>query len=78
MFCKDIKSSWGFFKWFVFVLEESDANLCLGGVARMIGKIREIREKDLEHTLVLHAGDFYQGTIWWLFKMDKNINLTKI
>ncbi len=44
--------------------EEYEANLCFGGIARIISKVREIREKDPQHTLVLHAGDFYQGTIW--------------
>jgi 2',3'-cyclic-nucleotide 2'-phosphodiesterase (5'-nucleotidase family) len=47
------------------ILEDNEKQLCFGGIGRVLSKINEIRNQDPNHTLVLHAGDFYQGTIWW-------------
>jgi 2',3'-cyclic-nucleotide 2'-phosphodiesterase (5'-nucleotidase family) len=44
--------------------EDFAANKCIGGAGRLTTKINELRALDPAHTLVLNAGDFYQGTIW--------------
>ncbi|XP_004605694.1 5'-nucleotidase [Sorex araneus] len=41
-----------------------NASLCVGGVARLYTKVRQIRNSD-PHVLLLDAGDQYQGTIWF-------------
>ncbi len=46
------------------ILDEETGGHCVGGIGRIFSKVKEIREKDPAHTLLLHAGDFYQGTIW--------------
>lgn len=38
---------------------------CYGGVARRVTKVNEIRDQDPEHTLLLDAGDQFQGTLWF-------------
>jgi 5'-nucleotidase len=43
--------------------------LCFGGMARMYTKIHELAAE--ENMLLLNAGDYYQGTIWYsLFKYE--------
>uniref|UniRef100_A0A0K8RI53 5'-nucleotidase n=1 Tax=Ixodes ricinus TaxID=34613 RepID=A0A0K8RI53_IXORI len=37
---------------------------CYGGVARILTKVREIKEKE-NNTFFFNAGDFYQGTVWY-------------
>uniref|UniRef100_A0A6B0VDU4 5'-nucleotidase n=1 Tax=Ixodes ricinus TaxID=34613 RepID=A0A6B0VDU4_IXORI len=37
---------------------------CYGGVARILTKVREIKEKE-NYTFFFNAGDFYQGTVWY-------------
>ena len=39
--------------------------VCYGGAARMFSKIRELTDLSPNNTLVLNAGDYYQGTIWY-------------
>jgi len=39
---------------------------CYGGVSRMASYIQRVREKDPE-ALLLNAGDYYQGTMWYTF-----------
>lgn len=34
-------------------------------MSRIYTKVLEIRERNPGNTIVLHAGDFYQGTIWY-------------
>ena len=42
---------------------------CFGGAGRMVTKVKEIRNKNPSKTLLLNAGDYYQGTIYYtLFK----------
>ena len=41
-----------------------EQSACFGGAGRLLTKVREIRNQDPNHTLILNAGDFYQGTIW--------------
>ncbi len=41
-------------------------NQCFGGAARMMTKINEIRDKSPDTTLLLNAGDYYQGIIIYL------------
>lgn len=41
-----------------------NASLCVGGVARLSTKVRQIRRGE-PHVLLLDAGDQYQGTIWF-------------
>jgi len=36
---------------------------CFGGMARMFSALKQLRE-EMENTLVLNAGDYYQGTMW--------------
>ena len=51
-----------------------DDRNCYGGAARLYTKVKEIRDRDPEHTLVLNAGDYYQGTIWYtIFKEEPMI-----
>nr|XP_022291712.1 5'-nucleotidase-like [Crassostrea virginica] len=38
---------------------------CYGGVARRVTKVNEIRDQDPDHTLLLDAGDQFQGTLWF-------------
>ncbi|XP_007949345.1 5'-nucleotidase [Orycteropus afer afer] len=40
------------------------ASLCVGGVARLFTKVRQIRNTE-PNVLLLDAGDQYQGTIWF-------------
>ena len=40
-------------------------NACFGGYARLVTKVNEFREQRPNHTLVLDAGDQYQGTYWF-------------
>lgn len=44
---------------------DRDNGECYGGVARRLTKINEIRAMDPNHTLLLDAGDQYQGTLWF-------------
>ncbi|XP_007195972.2 5'-nucleotidase [Balaenoptera acutorostrata] len=41
-----------------------NASRCVGGVARLATKVRQIRRAE-PHVLLLDAGDQYQGTIWF-------------
>ncbi|XP_024589482.1 5'-nucleotidase isoform X1 [Neophocaena asiaeorientalis asiaeorientalis] len=41
-----------------------NASRCVGGVARLATKVRQIRRTE-PHVLFLDAGDQYQGTIWF-------------
>lgn len=45
--------------------EEKAKGECYGGVARRFTKINEIRNQDPNHTLLLDAGDQFQGTLWF-------------
>ena len=38
---------------------------CYGGVARRVTKVNEIRDQDPNRTLLLDAGDQFQGTLWF-------------
>ena len=40
------------------------AKACFGGAGRLLTKVNELRSLDQAHTILLNAGDFYQGTIW--------------
>ena len=42
---------------------------CFGGAGRMVTKVKQIRDQNPSKTLLLNAGDYYQGTIYYtLFK----------
>ncbi|KAM6184704.1 5'-nucleotidase [Rhynchocyon petersi] len=41
-----------------------NASLCVGGVARLYTKVKQIRQEEA-NVLLLDAGDQYQGTIWF-------------
>jgi 5'-nucleotidase len=45
--------------------EDKAKGECYGGVARRFTKINEIRDQDPDHTLLLDAGDQFQGTLWF-------------
>nr|XP_027198581.1 protein 5NUC-like isoform X2 [Dermatophagoides pteronyssinus] len=47
---------------------------CVGGVARTVGKVKEIRQKFInnnENVLFLNAGDHFQGTSWYTLLKSK-------
>ena len=51
--------------------EQATNGECFGGAGRMVTKVNEIRGRDPKKTLLLNAGDYYQGTIYYtLFKYD--------
>ena len=45
--------------------KEKENHLCYGGAARLYSKVAELRKNNSGHTLLLNAGDNYQGTIWY-------------
>jgi len=45
--------------------EQKENHECYGGASRLYSKIKELRAKNPEQTLLLNAGDLYQGTIWY-------------
>ncbi|KAK3097085.1 hypothetical protein FSP39_006245 [Pinctada imbricata] len=45
--------------------EESARGQCFGGVARRLTKVNEIRNANPDHTILLDAGDQFQGTLWF-------------
>ena len=47
-----------------YISDDYKEDRCFGGIARIFTKIKEIRDLDPDRTLVFHAGDFFQGTIW--------------
>lgn len=50
--------------------DDAAAGRCFGGMARMFTAIKELNE-ERENVLLLNAGDFYQGTIWYtMFKYE--------
>jgi 2',3'-cyclic-nucleotide 2'-phosphodiesterase (5'-nucleotidase family) len=52
------------YKFTIFYRCRPEQSACFGGAGRLLTKVREIRNQDPNHTLILNAGDFYQGTIW--------------
>jgi len=45
------------------------SELCVGGIARVYAKAKEVRDRNPDTTIFLNAGDFYQGTVWYsIFK----------
>ncbi|XP_049518133.1 protein 5NUC-like isoform X2 [Dermacentor silvarum] len=50
--------------------EKNENSTCVGGVARIVSKVKEIREKN-PNALFVNAGDFFQGTPYYtLFKQE--------
>ena len=45
--------------------KEKENHRCYGGAARLFSKVAELRKNNSGHTLLLNAGDNYQGTIWY-------------
>ena len=51
---------------------------CFGGMSRIAGYIQRVREKDPE-TLLLNAGDYYQGTMWYtVFKYQPVVEFSNL
>ncbi|XP_023333826.1 5'-nucleotidase isoform X2 [Eurytemora carolleeae] len=51
---------------------------CYGGMSRMMTFIREVRTSDPD-TILLNAGDYYQGTIWYtLFKYKPVVQFSNL
>ena len=44
---------------------EKENHLCYGGAARLYSKVAELRKNNSGHTLLLNAGDYFEGTIWY-------------
>ena len=40
------------------------SELCVGGIARIYAKAKEVRVRNPDTTIFLNAGDFYNGTVW--------------
>jgi len=38
---------------------------CVGGIARVVSKYKQILKANPTNTIFLNAGDFYQGTVWY-------------
>ncbi|XP_050045146.2 snake venom 5'-nucleotidase-like isoform X1 [Dermacentor andersoni] len=50
--------------------KQNENSTCVGGVARIVTKVKEIRRED-PNALFLNAGDFFQGTPYYtLFKQE--------
>ena len=45
--------------------DQKENHQCYGGAAKLYSKVKELRQKNPEQTLLLNAGDLYQGTIWY-------------
>ena len=45
--------------------KERENHLCYGGAARLYSKVAELRKNNSGHTLLLNAGDYFEGTIWY-------------
>ena len=53
--------------------------ICYGGAARMYTKIQQLKSINPENTLVLNAGDYYQGTIWYtILKYEPIVTLANL
>ena len=46
--------------------EESTLGQCFGGMARHVTIARELK-KARENVIYLNAGDFFQGTLWYIY-----------
>ena len=58
---------------------EKENHLCYGGAARLYSKVMELRKNNSGHTLLLNAGDYYQGTIWYtIFKYEPIVVLANM
>ena len=45
--------------------KERENHLCYGGAARLYSKVAELRKNNSGQTLLLNAGDYFEGTIWY-------------
>jgi len=45
--------------------QQAEASECYGGMSRMYTAIKMLYERDPSRTLVLNAGDYFQGTMWF-------------
>ena len=51
---------------------------CYGGMSRMAGYIKDVRKADPE-ALLLNAGDYYQGTMWYtIFKYEPVVEFSNL
>ena len=41
------------------------SELCVGGIARVYAKAKEVRDRNPDTTIFLNSGDLYQGTVWY-------------
>jgi 5'-nucleotidase len=46
-------------------IEGMDLTVEVGGFARVVTKIKELQAEDPEHSIILHAGDAVQGTLYY-------------
>lgn len=44
--------------------KDAAAGKCFGGYARIVQKLRELRQQN-PNAIYLHGGDFFQGTLWY-------------
>ena len=55
-----------------------EAGGCYGGVARIASYVKTVREEDPE-ALLINAGDFYQGTMWYsVFKYQPVVEFSNV
>lgn len=47
--------------------KDAAANKCYGGYARIVTKVKEYRNLKPNNTIVIDAGDQYQGTLWFYY-----------
>ncbi|XP_067676568.1 5'-nucleotidase-like [Haliotis asinina] len=47
--------------------KDAAANKCYGGYPRIVTKVKEFRNLKPNNTLVIDAGDQYQGTLWFYY-----------
>ncbi|OWF50209.1 5'-nucleotidase-like [Mizuhopecten yessoensis] len=45
--------------------KEKDAGLCYGGISRRVTKVNDLRKQYPSHSVLLNAGDNFQGTLWF-------------
>ena len=58
--------------------EDKDKGNCYGGLSRIFSYVRDVRREDPE-ALLLNAGDFYQGTMWYtIFKYQPVIEFSNL
>ncbi len=55
------------------ILEKVDATYYEAGIKKYFGELKRLKEKDPEHTIILSAGDMWQGSLESNYYYGKNI-----